>query len=197
MEPVTKTVTNVIPTIYYLSDIILSTEQIDLLQKGLKFTPNPKININDVKTDLNDFCRKLRLTEFYFKESEEMNSDENKKINIVMKKGHFHPPIGRDAVLDNYINCLQKYPLEDNIRNYRGNLNANEKQALDKLKAEESIIIKEADKGGGIVIMNKDFYCKNILLMLEDASTYKETSVNPDMKIMKELRKLVDRGDTV
>ena len=125
-----------------------------------------------------------------------MNSDENEKINIVMKKGHFHPPIGRDAVLDNYINCLQKYPLEDNIRNYRGNLNANEKQALDKLKAEESIIIKEADKGGGIVIMNKDFYCKNILLMLEDASTYKETSANPDMKIMKELRKLVDRGDT-
>ena len=52
-----------------------------------------------------------------------------------MKKGHFHPPIGRDAVLDNYINCLQKYPLEDNIRNYRGNLNANEKQALDTLKA--------------------------------------------------------------
>ena len=57
-------------------------------------------------------------------------------------------------------------------------------------------VIKEADKGGGIVIMNKDFYCKNILLMLEDASTYKETSVNPDMKIMKELKKLVDREDT-
>ena len=32
--------------------------------------------------------------------------------------------------------------------------------------------------------------------MLEDASTYKETSVNPDMKIMKELKKLVDREDT-
>ena len=44
--------------------------------------------------------------------------------------------------------------------------------------------------------MNKDFYCKNILVMLEDASTYKETSVNPDMKIMKELKKLVDREDT-
>ena len=82
MEPVTKTVTNVIPTIYNLSDIILSTEQIDLLQKGLKFTPTPTININEVKTDLNDFYRKLRLAEFYFKESEEMNSDENEKINM-------------------------------------------------------------------------------------------------------------------
>ena len=37
---------------------------------------------------------------------------------------------------------------------------------------------------------------QNILLMLEDASTYKQTSVNPDMKIMKELKKLVDREDT-
>ena len=113
--------TNVFPTIYNLSDIIQSTEQIDLLQKGLKFTPTPKINIKEVKTDVNEFCRKLRLAEFYFKESEEMNSDENEKTNIVMKKGHLHPPIGRDVVLDKYINCLQKYPLEENIRNYRGN----------------------------------------------------------------------------
>ena len=44
--------------------------------------------------------------------------------------------------------------------------------------------------------MNKEFYCKNILLMLEDASTWKEKSVNPDMKIMKELKKLVDREVT-
>ena len=32
--------------------------------------------------------------------------------------------------------------------------------------------------------------------MLEDASTYKETSVNSDMKIIRELKKLVDREDT-
>ena len=144
MEPVTKTVTKVIPTIYNLSDIILPTEQIDLLQKGLKFTPTPKVIINEVKTDLNDFCRKLRLAEFYFKESEEMNSDET---NIVIKKGHLHSPIGRDAVLDNYINCLQNYPLEDNIRNYRGNLNANEKQALDKLKQRNQSSKKRLIKG--------------------------------------------------
>ena len=32
--------------------------------------------------------------------------------------------------------------------------------------------------------------------ILEDASAYKDTSVNQDMKIMKELKKLVDREDT-
>ena len=31
--------------------------------------------------------------------------------------------------------------------------------------------------------------------MLEDASSYKETSVNPDMKIMKELKKLVTKAE--
>ena len=89
MEPATKTVTNVIPTIYNLSDIILSTEQIDLLQKGVKFTPTPKINTNEVKIDLNDFCRKLHLADFYFKESEEMNSDENEKNKNSDEKGSF------------------------------------------------------------------------------------------------------------
>lgn len=43
------------------------SKQIELLKRGLKFTPNPKKNDMDVIKGTEEFCRKLRLREFFFK----------------------------------------------------------------------------------------------------------------------------------
>ena len=48
------------------------------------------------------------------------------------------------------------------------NITCNERKAPN-LSKDTSIVIKEADKGGGIVIMNKEFYKRKILEMLDDA----------------------------
>ena len=54
------------------------------------------------------------------------------------------------------------------------NITRNDRKAIDNLAKDTSIVIKEADKGGGIVIMNKEFYKRKLLQMLDDKSFYKQ-----------------------
>ena len=49
-----------------ISNHILSQEEINILQKGLKFCPTPeKQNTDELKGDVIDFTRKLRLAEMF------------------------------------------------------------------------------------------------------------------------------------
>lgn len=59
------------PEILNLLGIPLSINQIKLLCKGLKYTPTPK---PEIKKDIEDFTRKLRLREFF---ADENNSNKN------------------------------------------------------------------------------------------------------------------------
>ena len=54
------------PKLLNLSGIALSKNQIKLLSKGLKFTPTPKPNIPEIKRDIEDFTKKLRLSKRAF-----------------------------------------------------------------------------------------------------------------------------------
>ena len=68
-------------------------------------------------------------------------------------------------------------PLPKTSRNFEkkhsSNISGNETKAFNALKNDKTIVIKEADKGGGIVIMNKDFYKNKIEEMLQDDTLYK------------------------
>ena len=51
-----------------LSNIPLSSNEINVLKLGLSFTPTPKSNIPELEADIFDFIRKLRLT-YHFRNS--------------------------------------------------------------------------------------------------------------------------------
>ena len=52
-------------------------------------------------------------------------------------------------------------------------------------------MIKEADKGGATVIMDRTYYQNKIFQLLSDTETYIElTKGNEDNKIMRKLRRL-------
>ena len=70
--------------------------------------------------------------------------------------------------LDYYIKITKVIPQNSSKKSRSLNLTKNERKALDSLANDMSIVIKEADKGGGIVIMNKDFYKTKFLEMLDD-----------------------------
>ena len=44
-----------------LSSVRLTPSQIQILSKGLKFTPTPQRNLPEMEKDIKDFTRKLRL----------------------------------------------------------------------------------------------------------------------------------------
>ena len=80
-----------------LSSRNLTKRQIELLKKRLKFTPTPKKNIGEIKTDIKDFCRKLRNKEYF--QSQELN-EENE--SLVRNKSNFCPPRNKNKPLNNY-----------------------------------------------------------------------------------------------
>ena len=59
------------------------------------------------------------------------------------------------------------------------------------LSNDENIVIKEADKGGGVVVMNKTYYEQKILEMLGDQDYYKSTTENYDKKTISKIKQLL------
>ena len=66
-------------------------------------------------------------------------------------------------------------------------------QALKELKNDESIVIKEADKEGAVVIMDSDHYEQTIYKQTEDQTTYKKIDPSCDNKIMRANNALIKK----
>ena len=75
----------------------------------------------------------------------------------------------------------------------KDNLTWKQKRALNELKNNKEIIIKEADKGSAVVIMSKHFYKSKILEILNDSNNYEKTSKNFDKDTMKNIHVLCQK----
>ena len=75
----------------------------------------------------------------------------------------------------------------------KNNLSKVEQSELPKLINDRTIIIKPADKGGAVVVLSTEHYKNVIMQYLDDASTYKKLELNIDMKIHKNLKKLLHK----
>ncbi|CAJ0951377.1 unnamed protein product [Ranitomeya imitator] len=61
---------------------------------------------------------------------------------------------------------------------------------LQSLKARKELIIKPADKGGAIVVLDRTYYMDEIRSQLRDTNTYLPISSNPSFDIAREIRHL-------
>ena len=137
--------------------------------KGLKFTPTPQHdNTEELRKDLSEFHRRLRLQEYF------LNSEKSTNPSIVKNKSNFQPPKGRNDKLEMFINVNESFVKNAEKRSINHNINLKERNALKSLQNDTDIIVKEADKGSGIVIMNKTYYKSKILEMLNDKEFYEE-----------------------
>ena len=182
-EASTKTFTK----IYNLSNRKLNNTEITVLLMGLKFTPTPvKGNFSETEKDVNDFCRKLRLKEYF-------EGNDNTDASLVRNKSFFTPETGRNKTLDTYISLTKEMtnsiPKEN--KHIKHNLTQEQRNAIKSLADDTSIIIKEADKGGGIVLMNTDFYKRKILEMLVDESHYSHILDNCRKETFHKIRNLI------
>ena len=77
----------------------------NVLRRGLKFPPTPFPNKIELKNDVQQFSRKLRLHECFYKEkvSEEKKSSDDFILKI---QSAFNPPRNRDKVLDQTLTPL-------------------------------------------------------------------------------------------
>ena len=159
-----------------LSDYKLSTPELLVLNKGLTFVPNTQIiNYKQINIDITRFERQLQL-QYFFQENKTDNT--NKIIKPFEDNPSFwphklNPHITQycNKLRDLIIHCLTKHKSNSN-------LTTRERTAITKLKHNQDIIIKKADKSAGIVILNKQDYEDKIYSMLNDINVYTRTNIN-------------------
>ena len=170
------------PKIINLSKRKFTDDEIKLLKRGLKFTPTPREDKDGLNADINEFCRRLRLNYIFHENDSEQDEEEFQPL--VRNKSKWNPKVTKDKHLEETIKMLKSKSLEINNK-VKDNLTSGERKAVIQLKADKSIIIKEADKGSAIVIMDKDYYREKILDMLTDNDYYETTEETADKKTMK------------
>jgi len=171
----------------------LNEAEVSLLSKGLKFVPTPRfVDKAVLKHDLEQLGRKLRLAWFF-------RDDERDFVyNSFKKRSNFNPK-NRDPAIEIYLSRLEEEILKinTNIRNH--NITREERKAIDSLRNDTSIIIKEADKGSCVVVWDRDDYLKEAGKQLGDEKVYEhlnEDAVSPLIKVVKSCISNIDkRGD--
>ncbi|MCG8094140.1 MAG: hypothetical protein JAZ17_11035 [Candidatus Thiodiazotropha endolucinida] len=175
-----------------MSDRTLSQDEISILSRGLKFTPTPeKQNIEEMQNDMAEFHRKIRLKEYFFENEYEQDD------SLVRNKSSFQPPKGRNSALDQFISTNKEFPSSTLSTSRKANISLKERKCIENLKNDPSIIIKEADKGGGVVIMNKEYYERKMLDMLNDKAFYQTTDNDCSKTTFKRIKALIKENKDI
>ena len=111
-------------------------------------------------------------------------------------KDPLRPPIkNRDLFLEAYASALEKKIFDSNLnaKNYR-NLTREEQHALENLRKYEDIVIKQADKGSGVVVMDRTRYIAEAMRQLSDVGVYVTLDKDPTNYLIKNVNNRIQRA---
>ena len=159
-------------TVLNLSRKVLTETEIRVLEKGLGFAPTPtKINESDLKRDFNEFSRKMRC-KWYFRNEDTEKFLEKPAFNI---KSNWNLPNDQPAFeiflskLDNEVfSGLPGTPCDYN-------LSKEEWLAMRGLAEDRNIIIKPADKGPCVVLLDREYNLAEAEKQFQDVEIYEDT----------------------
>ena len=192
-----------------LSKQKLTLYELKILNKGLNFVycdKNKNLEKRN-KTQLEEFERKLQIKYYFFNLNKQKDNPNNEiykneiekepltSIDRIKIKSHWEPP-RPDKDIANFCNKL-KYQVKNANTKYENKQNINNKEfkAMLNLRNNDKIIIKAADKGGGIVILNTKDYENKMLTHLKSSNVYEEIPEQPiDMDLIRtNYRKLIKK----
>ena len=135
------------PKILNLSPYSSSNIQLSVFCLGTKFTWT-KSGLLNYKNDLSNFTKKIQIKGIF-------NDTEYEDESIVRNEStrNFESK-SRELLL--IINEIEN--LTPNVISYKSNFTQEEYSVLQYLKGNQDIVFKTADKGGGWVIMDKNYY---------------------------------------
>ena len=124
-----------------LSDTELTTEQINLLSRGLKFIPTPVMKENQIRSqlisDFNQFARRMRLKYIYH--------GKDTVPHPFHVKSSWIPPVQRSVDLESYLEEVKLRLTEVPLNKPKNNLPPGERRALRELIQNKEIILTKAD----------------------------------------------------
>ena len=117
-----------------------SDNEKNILNKGLKFTPVPtSSDSNELKSDIHEFTRKLRLVE-YFEGMEDID------ISLRRNRSDFVPSRNRNIQLDKYIQSIEEFPLEPK-RKTKPNISKLEAEAIKLWPMTHQLLLRKLTRG--------------------------------------------------
>ena len=189
-----------------LSTRKLSTDEMSILSRGLKFCPTPPCpDPGQGREDLDKLHRRLRLKSHFVPSQNTSTATvfNRNDPNLFSSKAFSHHkfkkpstwrgPIG-PATLEAYIASNE---MDYNLRpSYtppqRQNISPGERKALRSLTQDRSIVIKPADKGSSIVVLNRLDYLREGYKQLSDDKFYKRMNEDLTVKHVKEVNDLIE-----
>ena len=170
------------------SNYKLSSEELTLLNKGLGFIPTSKgPNVYKHNTEMERFERNLQNHYFFTRKGQQTNTY---RKELFTGKSQWQPP-NPDVNISRCVGDLNIELLDTRKHKLRYNLDIKTRTAMKKLKENKNIIIKKADKGGGIVIMNTSDYVEKIHTMLADPETYEKVDNDKTQQIWTACNQLI------
>lgn len=169
-----------------LSNFPISESDKILLGKGLSFVPTPKITKVPILEAAEKFSRRLKLYN-YFTARPTLKHAQNKipfigKSNWTPSDSRIDPNV--HTCIANIFRDINKLDIKKEV----SNMSPSELSSLHKLKSNNDIVIKKADKGSAIVILNKEDYLMEGYRQLNNTSHYKELQE----PIFKETAKIIE-----
>ena len=144
------------------------------MSKGFNFCPTPDFSdLLDLEVNVRDFIRLLLLKDNF-------SSYNNTSPQYLVKKtGETLPSESKDMLFNGVIFHIRKLSeqldiLPVNHSAAKSNITLTEQQALNSLRNNSDIIIKQVDKGGGIVIMDVSYYVAKVNERLSNSKVYKK-----------------------
>lgn len=136
------------------------------------------------------FERTLKIKQYFHTVPKTIST---RSVTPFKLKSKFFPP-GHFHSIDSFIRTI-KHDVRNNVFNKTNtNLSPDEFIALRTLKEDKSIIIKPADKGGAIVVMDYVDYKEGMTAMLSDTTSYVVLKQNPVPSIRNALNSLINLG---
>ena len=129
------------------------------------------------------FDRRLRLKYFFYQDSTTTTEPSEETNPTLHPSSGWTPPSGQDTFLESYRSTIIHNTLKEIQKNknkkYKRNLKKEEWAAINTLRNNRNIVIKPADKGGNIVIMDKEDYIQEGLRQLSNHKFYETLENDP------------------
>lgn len=170
--------------------------QLKLLNKGLTFIPTPNTNQDTKKQltfDVQQYHRRLLLTTYF------RHKEDTEPLPFTFKSA-WTPKLSQVPNVIRKTIRADRYAVKRLPWNFREtqNLDKEENRALRHLRQNKNIVIKPADKGSAVVIMDREAYIKEAERQLNQVQYYKKLNqpifleTTPEIKII--LSKLKEQG---
>ena len=87
--------------------------------------------------------------------------------------------------MDTYIDYVREDIISGLKANVKWNITKEEEIALKELLSDDTIVIRQTDKGSGVVVLDREDYIEKLNAELKDSKTYKQTDEDLTKQILK------------